>query len=635
MINSVAPSVSVSVPTPKKTTSDRSTSSLWSHLRLLATLFSARDKKQYLLLFGMMLVGACMEFVGIGLIPAFIALLASPDKLEIIPLVGDQLVEIGSESPMKLFWIGAGALMGVFAVKAVYFLGMYHFQYKMIARQRIGIAKRLFSTYMTAPLPFHLQNNSAQLMRKVMTETSELISGVLIPLMGVLLGGMMTVLLLLLLVVSLPFYCVLAFVVLGGVCGFMMNWFKKRLAVAGAKAKDGSRRSFQAVKEGLETVVDARILGNESLLIERFRTHISSFAFSDKLRMQTSASYPYALEAVVVIGILLVLRLLLGEGRSFADVMPQLALIGAVAMRLRQTSAMVFSGLGQMHFSKVLIPHLVDDIRELAPNVAAYDQREDRPCELMLFDREIRFEALSYCYPGVEEPALRDLDLVLKKGDSIAFVGSTGSGKSTLVNLLLGLLEPTRGQVKVDGRSIHPETHRWQRHIGYVPQDIHLLDDTVRRNIAFGVTDEEIDETRVLTALRRAQMEETITNLPGGLDTVVGERGARLSGGQQQRLGIARALYHQPTVLVMDEGTSALDSSTEASLVACLRELEGEVTMIFVAHRLSTIEHCSRICFLEHGRLLAADRHEVLLDAVPAYRAMLKLTEEPAAVVVP
>jgi ABC-type multidrug transport system fused ATPase/permease subunit len=235
---------------------------------------------------------------------------------------------------------------------------------------------------------------------------------------------------------------------------------------------------------------------------------------------------------------------------------------------------------------------------------------------------EISLKAVSYRYEGADRNALTCVDLAIKRGESVGIVGATGAGKSTLVDLILGLLQPTSGCVRVDGTDIHERLSSWQRQIGYVPQSIYLMDDSIRRNIAFGVDDEAIDAERVATALRMAQIEDFVQSLPRGLDTEVGERGVRLSGGQRQRLAVARALYHEPEVLVFDEATAALDSQTESELAREIQSLQRKKTLIIIAHRLDTVRHCDRLVFLIDGRVVDAAPFDELQLRNPDFRIL-------------
>jgi ABC-type multidrug transport system fused ATPase/permease subunit len=223
----------------------------------------------------------------------------------------------------------------------------------------------------------------------------------------------------------------------------------------------------------------------------------------------------------------------------------------------------------------------------------------------LVFHTALELNKVSYTYPGADEPALRDLSLVVHRGESVGFVGTSGAGKSTLIDVILGLLPVERGEVRVDGHNIQRSLREWQDQIGYVPQFIYLTDDTLMRNVAFGLSDAQIDKAAVWRAIRAAQLESFVNDLPEGLETMVGERGVRLSGGQRQRIGIARALYHDPAVLVLDEATSALDTDTESGVMLSVHALHGEKTVIIIAHRLSTVEHCDSLYRLEKGRLVS------------------------------
>ena len=232
------------------------------------------------------------------------------------------------------------------------------------------------------------------------------------------------------------------------------------------------------------------------------------------------------------------------------------------------------------------------------------------------FRATLELSQITYSYPGAAEPALKDLSLTIQRGESVGFIGASGAGKSTLVDILLGLLTPDTGEVRVDGKDIQENLRNWQDQIGYVPQSIYLTDDTLRCNVAFGLTDEQIDDEAVQRAIQAAQLEEFVASLPEGLETIVGEHGVRLSGGQRQRIGIARALYHDPVVLVLDEATSALDAVTERDVMQAVYALHGDKTLLIVAHRLSTVAHCDKLVRLEEGRVVEEGDARVMLAKV-------------------
>ena len=307
------------------------------------------------------------------------------------------------------------------------------------------------------------------------------------------------------------------------------------------------------------------------------------------------------LELLAVSGLALLVLVMLGQGRPIADLLPTLGLFAAAAFRIMPSATRVLWALQGIRYGRACIDTLYREIASLSGPVS----RRGLPLPPMSVGLAAR--GLCFRYPDSETDVLTKVDIDIPKGNSIGFVGGSGSGKSSLVDILLGLLPPSSGQVIVDGRDIADDLRGWQDQIGYVPQMIYLTDDTLRRNVAFGIPDGQVDDAAVLRAVRAAQLEEFVNSLPEGLDTLVGERGVRLSGGQRQRIGIARALYHDPEVLVLDEATSALDNETEAGVMESVNAMHGKKTLIIVAHRLSTVAHCDYIYRVEAGSISRAD----------------------------
>ena len=279
--------------------------------------------------------------------------------------------------------------------------------------------------------------------------------------------------------------------------------------------------------------------------------------------------------------------------------------------------------LTKLRYNLVVVEPLYRDIKELAEDRKRFLADRDRKARLELHDR-IDAENLHYRYPNSEEVALNGVSFSIPRGSAVAFTGPSGAGKTTLMDVLLGLLKPEQGEVQVDAQDIFGNLSSWQRNIGYIPQHIFLADETLRANIAFGLPDKEMDEEQVWQAVRLAQLEELVAKLPKGLDTVIGERGTRLSGGQRQRVGIARALYHNPQVLVMDEATSALDNITEKQIIRAIEELKGDRTIIMIAHRLTTVENCDKIHFMRNGRIKSVGTYNELIEINEQFKNLVK-----------
>jgi ABC-type multidrug transport system fused ATPase/permease subunit len=289
---------------------------------------------------------------------------------------------------------------------------------------------------------------------------------------------------------------------------------------------------------------------------------------------------------------------MLAQNRALEAVLPTLGLFAAAAFRLMPSVNRVLGAVQSLRYGMPVIDTLCAEFKLAVPEIAV-TQRSVTP-----FRATLELNQITYAYPAVAEPALKDISLAIQRGESVGFIGASGAGKSTLVDILLGLLAPDTGEVRVDGNDIQKNLRNWQDQIGYVPQSIFLTDDTLRRNVAFGLPNEQINDAAVHRAIRAAQLEEFVDSLPDGLETFVGERGIRLSGGQRQRIGIARAIYHDPAVLVLDEATSSLDTETERGVMQAITALQGSKTILIIAHRLSTVEHCNRLYRLQDGRVV-------------------------------
>jgi ABC-type multidrug transport system fused ATPase/permease subunit len=302
------------------------------------------------------------------------------------------------------------------------------------------------------------------------------------------------------------------------------------------------------------------------------------------------------LELLAVSGLAILVISMLAQSRALEAVLPALGLFAAVAFRLMPSVNRLLGAVQTLRYGMPVIDTLWEEFRFAVPEVTV-TQRSVVP-----FRGTLELNHITYTYPGVAEPVLKDISLAIQRGESVGFIGASGAGKSTLVDILLGLLAPEIGEVRVDGNDIKANLRNWQDQIGYVPQSIFLTDDTLRRNVAFGLPDKQIDNAAVQRAIRAAQLDEFVDSLPDGLETVVGERGIRLSGGQRQRIGIARSIYHDPAVLVLDEATSSLDTETERGVMQAIMALQGSKTVLIIAHRLSTVEHCNRLYRLEDGK---------------------------------
>ena len=360
---------------------------------------------------------------------------------------------------------------------------------------------------------------------------------------------------------------------------------------------------LQVAQEAFGGIKDILLMGRAQVFMSQFERHnvLSARAIE---RNSTMLALPrLSLELLAVVGLAGLVLVMLGMGRPIDALLPALGLFAAAAFRLIPSINRILASIQLVRFSRPMIDTLYEEMRLLGTPPS---ETVPAPPNPLPFTRELVLDGISFSYSNSERSALDGISLSIPQGASVGFVGGSGAGKSTLVDVILGLLKPTCGILMADGVDLQVKSNlrAWQDDIGYVPQSIYLSDDTLRRNIAFGVDDAEVDDEAVWSAIRAAQLEELVGELPLGLNTVVGERGVRLSGGQRQRIGIARALYHDPAILVLDEATSSLDTATERSVMEAVRALGGDKTVLIIAHRLSTVEHCDPVFRLERGRIV-------------------------------
>ena len=539
---------------------------------------------------------AVLEVVGVGLVPLFFAAVMDPGAASRIPFVGRWL---GAELAEQVVPLGVG-LIAFFAFKNAALAVITFLQTRYLARCQADLSTRLLGIYLRQPYNFHLQRNSSELVRNATGVTFNVFTGVVQPACTMATDALFVTLIAAVLFVAAPLATLVAVAVLGGVSFAFYAAFRRKVRVLGKEHLDYSTEMNKWLNQALGGVKEVKIFGREAFFVERYHEQITAFSRSYLWFMAISTLPRYFLETLFVAAAALAL-LLVARGGAAQAALPTLVLFGVAAIRLMPSFIRMVSSAGQIRFNM----RAVEAIRtELEQTTGSETARGEVPRRRMR--RTLELQRLSYTYPGAARPALAEVSLALPRGELMALVGRSGAGKSTLVDILIGLHAPDAGRVLVDGVDIHDDLRGWQRSIGYVPQHIFLTDDSLARNVAFGVPDAEIDPAQVRRALASAQLDAFLAGLPQGLDTRMGERGALLSGGERQRIGIARALYHDPDVLVLDEATAALDRPTEAEIVRLLLALAGSRTIVLIAHSMATVRVCHQVVMLAGGRVVAA-----------------------------
>lgn len=553
----------------------------------------------------LMLIGMGFEMLGIGLVMPALAFLVQ-DKNAGVPAWAELLLSrLGHPSQTELLLGGLSILFVVYLLKVFFLVFMAYCQSRFVAGLQTSLSRRLFAIYLSQPWPFHLERNSAELIRNV--DSIYIFAITCTALMTLL-----TELLVMLGVVGL-LICIetTGAIVVGAVLGVSAVLYdmitRSRLIQWGARRHRHHAMVLRHLQEGLGGVKDVKVLGCEKNLLERFGSDAEGLARMNGRQSLFQQIPRLWYELLAVAALCVLTAVMIWQGRPIASLVPVLGLFGTAAFRLLPSVNRLALSAQQLRFSDALVTTLQHELDIQAGNLGSGRVPAHN------FADSIHLDHVSYQYSSGRDRALDDVCLRIPRGASVGIIGGSGAGKSTLVDVILGLLEPTSGAVSVDGRDIARNTRPWLSSIGYVPQQIYLADDTLRRNIAFGLTDDEIDEAAIMRAVEIAQLKSFVSTLPDGLDTIVGERGVRLSGGQRQRIGIARALYYDPPVLVLDEATSALDTETEKEVMAAVNSLHGKKTLVIVAHRLSTIAHCDTVYRLANGRLIASGSAEEIL----------------------
>lgn len=570
---------------------------------------------------------SALEAVAALLVFVLLTLITAPGSDVTLPLLGS-LRDVAPQLSEPDGATTAAAFAAVFFMfrGGIYLLQSFlqnHFAYDAGAR----LARRLVRGYLSMSYSAYVARNSAELIRNAHESTMALAAQALLP--GIVLAAevFVTVTLCAVLLFMAPVAAGSALLFLGILVLLLLRFVQPRLLKMGRHAQELTSSSLHSLQQTLVGFRDIRVLGREKFFENDFAETRQRMASTYAGRGVLIDTPRVALETSVLLVVLFFIALQLGRGRPVAESTTVLGLFGYVAFRILPSVNRVVNNLQSLKFAAPLIEYLYEDTvaDELAPRVDPEPgQTEPEPFVVL------EMKDVTYRYPSSDRDAVMNIDLTVERGQSIGLVGRTGSGKSTVLDLMLGLLEPTSGVVTVNGEPLSHWPRRWHHSIGLVPQTIFLLDDTIRRNVALGVAAEDIDDRLVNEALEIAQLQELVATSPLGLETMVGERGVKLSGGQRQRLAIARAMYRRPQVLMFDEGTSALDSRTESEVMHALSRLRENLTLITVAHRLSTVRECDVVVLLFDGRITATGTYEELLQTSTEFKQLARHDPDPS-----
>lgn len=480
-----------------------------------------------------------------------------------------------------------------------------------------NLMTRLLVGHAHAPQLLRLERNSSETLRTVLDSVDRVMQGVVFSSVSLLANTAVAIAVLVGMFLASPSVAITITVYFTLVAVGWIYGVRNGLARHGRRAQELQQERYQLVLQGIGATKELQLRGRSLVFAEEASEATRGILAAARVANVTGLSLRYVLETSLVLGAVTVVAAAgLTGGR--ATVLPAVGLVLAGAFRLLPALNQMLFLTNSVQFSGPAIGFAEKEL-EIFGSFADEDAESEALAPSLRIQNELRLENIEFSYPTRPQPVLRDVSLLVRPGESLGIVGPTGTGKSTLLDIILGMLEPEQGHVTIDGVPLGERRGAWQRSIGYVPQDVYLIDDSLRANVALGWRGDEIDDERVVESLRLAGLEEVVADLPDGFETLLGERGVRLSGGQRQRVGIARALYTQPSVLVLDEATSNLDQTTEHRIVETLASLRGGVTMIVVTHRTASVRHCDQIVYLEGGRVRKAGTFDEIRAAVPEF----------------
>lgn len=603
-----------------------------AQLKKLLWLLSARERRNAILLLGMMLIGAILEVVGVAAVPAFVGTIMDPGRLRAVPGAQTVVEALGLTTTLDYIVWGGLAMAAVFAAKNGFLVLNHYAQSRYVAGRQYALGRRLTEAYLQAPYTLHLERNTAELMRNVNREVSIVANQLIAAVLELCTRLLILIAVLVFLFVMEPlatlywiaFFGILGAVGVAAVSGRLKRW--------GVQEQRAGRRLVQSLHQGFGGIKEAKVANRTAYFAGSIAAAIHDIASLNRNKQFAIRSVAPVIEFTAVVGLLALAAGLVLEGRSTESLVVTLSLFVVGLVRLREALTALTAHVASLRYNLVSVEPVYEDLRSFerrkasVPVVLSGTSAQNTSAQNTSAQKKfarIELRDVWYRYARDNDFALKGINVAIESGTAVGFVGSTGAGKSTLIDVLLALLEPERGGVFVDGVDIRESgIAAWQSNVGYVPQSIYLLDDSIRRNVAFGVADEDVDEVALQRAVSTAQLDRFVARQPQGLDTRVGERGVRLSGGERQRIGIARALYHDPGVLIFDEATSSLDSNTERAVISAVEALRGERTIIMIAHRLSTVRNCDMLHFLKDGRVEASDSYKGLQANHQEFRRM-------------
>lgn len=537
-----------------------------------------------------MILGAILEAIGIGAILPLISIMGNPDFLTVYPKVTKYAGIFGIMTHIQFIITATFLLLILYIIKNIYLAWQNKIQIDFAVQNQIYYSEELLTEYLQKPYLYHLNHNTATLLRNVNSGGVIVFSLIMVSMFTLLTEIITAVTIWLMLVMIDAFTAIIVAGFIGSLLYFIIKGFRKKITEQGKIQNEYSALYIKCINQSLGAIKETKVSCKEEFFLDAFRKAYFEYGKANGKFLFMNQLPRMLIETIIVCGLLLLIITKLMLGNQPEEIVPLLGVLALAAFRLMPSANRIVNLSNGIRFQMPLFNELYEDLL-IIKNKGAKETETclQKPESRMDFENVVSVEELSFAYPEIEKQVLNNISFSIPKGKFVGIVGPSGAGKTTFVDILLGLLAPSKGKISVDGKNIYDDIRTWQANLAYVPQSIYLIDGTIRENIALGVDEKEINDALINKVLQMAELYDFVQELPAGIDTTVGERGVKLSGGQRQRIGIARALYYQPQVLVLDEATSALDNETEKSITDTILKLKGQITIIAVAHRLTTL----------------------------------------------
>lgn len=580
-------------------------------------IFDKKQKLQSVLLCIGLFVGALLELVGVSFITQLVTLISNPEKIHSNEIMQYCYDFFNMTSDRQFFLFVVIALIFVYLIKNLYLLWINYVQYTFVFNNQLRLSGRLIDCYLKKPYTYHLDNNSAEMVRNVMLDSErffQMLLSIFLTLSEILVSALLCVFLL----IVDPVITISVVAILAVFTGLYLILFKGKAKKYGKTNQIYDGKMHQSINQALGAVKDIKILHREKYFADSFLAYGKKKMTAVRNNNVLGQFPKYLIETVCIGTVLLVLVFKIYKGEDLNTMIPQLAAFAIAAFKLLPSVSKINNYANLIVFLKPSVDLIYRDIKDTedmvnyeiadeSGNIIEINDDGSQNKDTCYVADKISINNIVYRYPHTDRDVLNGISFEIPLGKSLGFIGESGSGKSTLADVILGILTPTSGTVMYGNMDVHKHPLKWSKKLAYIPQSIFLCDDTIRNNVAFGIDEDKIDDEKVWKALREAQLEQFVKSQPDGLDSMVGERGVRISGGQRQRIGIARALYDNPEILVLDEATSALDTGTESAVMEAIDKLSGTMTLIIIAHRLTTIKNCDYVYKVENGNIYSVD----------------------------